>query len=104
MTEYHQYGVTLSEGQEKTIHDACKKGTGATIKLAKLNLQGDHKLPLTQTQINKIKKAKNGVQLNLSETQLKHLETKEKNGGFLPLLTLIPIIASALSAAGGLAG
>src|SRR6478609_6354960 len=101
MTEYHQYGVNLSRGQAEKIYDAHRKGTGATIKLAKLNLQGDHKLPLTQTQINKIKKAKNGVQLNLSETQLKHME---KTGGFIPLLTLIPIIASALGAAGGLAG
>jgi len=101
MTEYHDYGVNLSKGQAKKIYNAYKKGTGATIRLVKLNLQGDHKLPLTPTQINKIKKAKNGVQLNLSETQLKHLE---KNGGFIPLLTLIPIIASALGAAGGLAG
>ena len=104
MTEYHQYGVTLSDGQAKTIDDAHRNGTGVAIRLTKVNLHGEHMLPLTQTQINKIKKAKNGVQLNLSETQLKHLETKEKNGGFLPLLTLIPIIASALSAAGGLAG
>src|SRR6476619_8359444 len=121
MTEYHQHGVTLSDGQAKTIDDAHRKGTGVAIRLTKVNLHGDHKLPLTQTQINKIKKAKHGVQLNLSETQLKHIEKKAKNGvqlnlpetqlkdmektgGFLPLLTLIPIIASALSAAGGLAG
>jgi hypothetical protein len=73
----------------------------------KLNLQGDHKLPLTQTQINKIKKAKNGVQLNLSETQLKQLkqlEQLEKNGGFLPLAALIPLIFGGIGAAGGLAG
>ena len=69
--------------------------------MSKANPDGDFTLPLTQTQINKIKKAKNGVQLNLSESQLKHME---KTGGFLPLLTLIPIIASALGAAGGLAG
>src|SRR6478609_9158938 len=121
MTEYHQYGVTLSDGQAKTIDDAHRKGTGVAIRLTKVNLHGDHKLPLTQTQINKIKKAKHGVQLNLSETQLKHIEKKAKNGvqlnlpetqlkdmektgGFIPLLTLIPIIASALGAAGGLAG
>ena len=104
MTEYHQYGVNLSKGQADKICNAHKKGTGVTIRLTKLNLQGDHKLPLTQTQINKIKKAKNGVQLNLSETQLKHLKMVEKNGGFIPLLSLIPIIASALGAAGGLAG
>ena len=104
MTKYHDYGVTLSEGQAKKICNAHRKETGVTIRLTKLNLQGDHKLPLTQTQINKIKKAKNGVQLNLSETQLKHLKMVEKNGGFIPLLSLIPIIASALGAAGGLAG
>jgi hypothetical protein len=103
MTEYHDYGVTLSEGQEKKIYNAHRKGTGVTIRLTKINLQGDHKLPLTQTQINKIKKAKNGVQLKLSETQLKHFE-KWWKGGFIPLLSLIPIIASALGAAGGVAG
>src|SRR5277367_2868109 len=95
MTEYHDYGVTLSEGQAKKICNAHRKGTGVTIRLAKLNLQGDHKLPLTQTQINRIKKAKNGVQLNLSETQLKQLkqlEQLEKNGEFLPLAALIPLI------------
>src|SRR5277367_5571291 len=75
-----------------------------TIRLTKLNLQGDHKLQLTQTQINKIKKAKNGVQLNLSETQLKQLEQLEKNGGFLPLAALIPLIFGGIGAAGGLAG
>ena len=101
MTEYQNYGVNLSKGQAKKIVDANKKGGNAIIRLSKANLHGDFKLPLTQTQINKIKKAKNGVQLNLSEPQLKHME---KTGGFLPLLTLIPIIASALGAAGGLAG
>src|SRR5271170_2159645 len=110
MTEYHQYSVTLSRGQAENIYNAHKKGSGVTIRLTKINLQGDHKLPLTQTQINKIKKAKNGVQLNLSETQLKQLkqleqlEQLEKNGGFLPLAALIPLIFGGIGAAGGLAG
>src|SRR5277367_2158545 len=102
MTEYHDYGVTLSEGQAKKICNAHRKGTGVTIRLTKLNLQGDHKLPLTQTQINKIKKAKNGVQLKLSETQLKQLKQLEKNGGFLPLAALIPLIFGGIGAAGGI--
>src|SRR5206468_8764148 len=101
MTEYHNYGVTLSKKQAQKIHNACKKSSSATIRLKKDQLTGNHKLPLTQTQINKIKKAKNGVQIMLSEAQLKHME---KMGGFIPLLTLIPIIASALGAAGGVAG
>ena len=101
MTEYYNHGVNLSKGQAKKIAVAHKKGSGATIRLSKANLNGNINLPLTQTQIKKIKKAKNGVQLNLSESQLKHME---KTGGFIPLLTLIPIIASALGAAGGVAG
>ena len=64
-------------------------------------MQGTHKLPLTRTQINRIKKSKNGIQLRLSASQLKHME---KTGGFLPLAALIPIIAGAVGAAGGLTG
>ena len=98
MTEYHNYGVTLSKQQVQKIHKACKKSSSATIRLKKDRLTGNHKLPLTQNQINKIKKAKNGVQLTLSEAQLQHME---KTGGFISLLGLI---LSGLGAAGGLAG
>jgi hypothetical protein len=101
MTEYHNHGVNLRIGQAIKICKACKKSSSSTIRLSKANLHGDIKIPLTQTQINKIKEAKNGVQLTLSEAQLKHME---KTGGFIPLLTLFPIIASALGAAGGVAG
>ena len=62
-------------------------------------MSGSTKLPLTQTQLNKIRKATSGVGLCLSKAQLKHME---KNGGFLPLLAaLIPAV---LDAVGGLAG
>jgi len=101
MTEYQNYGVNLSKGQAKKIVEANKKGGKVIIRISKAKLHGDFKLPLSQTQINKIKKAKNGVQLTLSEAQLKHMA---KTGGFIPLLALIPIIASALGAAGGVAG
>ena len=101
MGDYKNYGVKLTTAQAKKIMTAHKNKTSITIRLSKSNLHGDYKLPLTQTQINKITGAKNGVQIKLSETQLKHME---KTGGFIPLLTLIPIIASALGAAGGVAG
>src|ERR1051325_10204441 len=97
MTEYQNFGVNLSKGQARKIHGAHSKGIGATVRLSKANLQGDNKIPLTQTQMNKIKKAKNGVQLKLSESQFKHME---KTGGFIPLAALF----SALGAAGGIAG
>ena len=63
MTEYNNVCVNLSKGQKKKIINAHKKDEGVTIRLTKVQLTGDFKLPLTKTQHNKIKKAKKGVQL-----------------------------------------
>ena len=101
MKDYKSFAVNLSKGQAAKIFATCKKGEGVVIKLTKNNLHGEHKLPLTQTQINKIKNAKNGVQLNLSAAQLKYME---KIGGFLPLAALIPLIGAVAGGVGGLAG
>ena len=54
-----------------------------------------------QRQIKKIKKSKTGIDLELSASQLQHLE---KSVGFLRLLALLPAIFGGLGAAGGLAG
>jgi hypothetical protein len=70
-----------------------------TIKISKNNLTGNDKLHLTELQINKIKKAADGVHLKLSRTQLDHME---KVGGFLPLLAAIPAILGAIGGLGGL--
>jgi hypothetical protein len=101
MTEYHNYGVNLSKGQAKKLWNARKKGTATTIELSKNDLVGNYKLPLSKIQLNKIKIAKTGVRLKLSEAQLKHME---RTGGFLPLAALIPLIISGIGAAGGVAG
>ena len=99
-TKYITYGVSLNESQINKIKNAVEKSCATSIRLTKKNLQGDHKLPLTQSQVNKLQNAKTGVILKLSATQLKAIKT----GGFLPLLTLIPLIAGAVGAAGGLTG
>ena len=92
--KYTSYGVNLSESQIKKI----KNATGVVlIKLTKKNLHGGHKLPLTKSQVKKLEKnAKSSVEIKLSVAQLKTI----KMGGFLPLLTLIPLITGAVSAAG----
>ena len=95
------YGLTLTKNQIQKIATAAKKQHEVKIRLSKNNLNGDHKLPLTQRQINRIKKAKTGIDLLLSVSQLQHLE---KTGGFIPLLALLPAIFGGLGAAGGLAG
>jgi len=107
MTEY--YGLSLTSGQiRKIIYAAKQKRSSVTIRLSKDNLSGSHKLPLTNRQINRIEKSKTGLNLTLSYAQIKHVNKMiselQKQGGIIPLLTLIPIIAIALGAAGGLSG
>ena len=67
-TIYTPYGVTLTVGQIKKIKNAHNKGLDVTIKISKAKLTGNDKLHLTELQINKIKKADNGVQLKLSKS------------------------------------
>src|SRR5271157_3641380 len=101
MTDYHMYGLSLSKIKYKKLLLLLKKQHEVKIRLSKNNLQGDHKLPLTERQINRIKKKKTGIDLLLSVSQLQHLE---KTGGFIPLLALLPAIFGGLGAARGLAG
>ena len=98
---YEYFGVTLSKAQVKKLSSAHNKSIAVTIRLTKNKLHGDHKLPLTNTQISRLNKSKTGLDLNLSVAQLKHLE---KTGGFLPLLAMLPLIFGAVGAAGAAAG
>ena len=110
MTEYYLHGLSLTDGQIKKIIDSANKHESVTIRLSRANFTGDHKLPLTRTQINQLSTTKTAAILKMSYEQIKHINDivsnirKKYNGGFIPLLALIPIIASALGAAGGLAG
>src|SRR5271165_7689087 len=101
MIDYTMHGVNLTTFQIKKMIDASKKEREVKLRIPFSSLHGEHRLPLTTRQLNKINKSKSGVDLTLSAMQLKHLE---KNGGFLPLLALIPAIMGGIGAAGGLAG
>src|SRR5206468_11854322 len=97
-------GLTLTKSQATKIKSAAENHTSVAIRLTKNNLQGNHKLLLTQTQINQINRAKSlnkGMDLKLSAAQLEHLV---KTGGLIPLLSLIPLIFGGIGAAGGVAG
>ena len=101
-TNYIYYGLNLTDNQLEKIIKASTNHEGVVLRISKDNRNGDvHKIPLTNRQINKIKKAKNGLILSLSSTQLKYLE---KSGGLLPLLALLPLIFGGLGAAGAVAG
>src|SRR5258708_8474720 len=90
---YKVFGLKLSEQQLNNVIHAAEKGIGVTIRLKKSSLLGDHFLPLTQTQINRINKSKTGMDITFSAAQLKHCKNlKEKTEVILPLLAFLPLI------------
>ena len=73
MVEYFLHGLSLTGGQIKKIIKAAIEHESVTIRLSRNNLIGNHKLPLTRTQINRINRAQTGVNLTLSYSQIKHI-------------------------------
>ena len=100
MTSYKTVNVNISEGQEQKLRHSINANCAATsIRLGKDDLEGEHKLAVTNSQFNKLQKAKEsgkGITIRMSSKQLKHnLKTE---GGFLPLLAgmaarALPMIA-----------
>ena len=94
--------MSLTDNQLEKIIRASQNEQGVVVRITKNNPIGNlHTIPLTHTQINKINKAKNGLNFFLSSSQLKYLK---KSGGLLPLLALLPLIFAGLGAAGSVAG
>ena len=83
MTNYFEYGVSLSEGQKTNLAKAIKTGSELTLRLKNDQLSGGDELMLTKTQVNKIKKAiskRTGVDIKISKTQIRK---SVKQGGSL---------------------
>ena len=101
-SRYISHGLNLTDNQLEKIIRASQNEQGVVVRITKNNPNGNlHKIPLTKTQINRITKAKNGLNLSLSSSQLKYLK---KSGALLPLLALLPLIFAGLGAAGDVAG
>ena len=101
-SRYISHSLNLTDNQLEKIIRASQNEQGVVVRITKNNPNGNlHKIPLTQTQINRITKAINGLNLFLSSSQLKYLKN---SGGLLPLLALLPLIFAGLGAAGGVAG
>ena len=80
-TKYYQHKVRLSDGQKKTLFDAMEAKTAITLRLKAEDLSGGDTLHLTETQINRLKKAareKKGVDLKMSKAQLSHMRQSGK--------------------------
>ena len=101
-SRYISHGLNLTDNQLEKIIRASQNKQGVVVRITKDSLNGNlHKISLTKTQINKITRVKNGLNLYLSSSQLKYFE---KSGGLLPLLALLPLTFAGLGAAGGVAG
>ena len=103
MTQYKNVNVNLSENQiQKLEHSISANCAATSIKLGKNDLEGEHTLKLTNSQFNKLQRAKEqgrGITIRMSSKQLKHnLKTE---GGFLGLLA--GLAARALPAIAGIA-
>ena len=99
MTTFHPVNVGLSNGHRKKLQSAVDSGQAVSLRLKPENLVEKHKLMLTQTQFNKINKAKSkkkGIVLKISQNQIK------KTGGSLPGLAAaaLPTAAKALGMTG----
>ena len=101
MTDYQEFGITLTDLQKKNLASSIIKKQPVTLRLSKNQLQGNDKLLLTKRQANRIvKHQKNGkgCDIKFSSAQLKHMA---KHGAALPLLALLPALLGGL---GGLSG
>lgn len=82
VSKYHPHGLTLNSEQMKSL------GKGEKVRMKPAQLQGDMTVLLTATQIRKIQKAiagGKGMELRLSQAQLKHI-AKSGGGGFADFL------------------
>ena len=88
MTQYISTNVNLTDNQVQKLRQAINANCAATsIKIGADDLDGDHTIFLTKTQINKLENARDrgkGLTIRMSSKQLKH--NIKTQGGFLGAL------------------
>ena len=102
---YHNVKVHLTKNQVEKIAHAVKHDTSCTIRIS-MDSNGPHNLQVTERQYIKLMKGGyHDIELGKTNIErLKKMYQSIKNGGLLPLLALIPLIASALAGIGGISG
>ena len=83
MSNYTEYGVTLSDGQKSKLASAIINQSPLTLRLKHSHLRGNDELMLTKRQIDKIKKSianGTGSDIKISKTQIRK---SVKHGGNL---------------------
>ena len=94
-SRYISHGLNLTDNQLEKIIRASQNKQGVVVRITKDNLNGNvHKIPLTKTQINRINKAKNGLNLFLSSSQLNGISNGDVvgNGIISDAASRIPVV------------
>ena len=84
---YTNFKVNISDGQKEKLNEALTAGTQLSLHLSHSDLAGEHTIAVTQSQLNKLNKAKEaskGVNIKMSKTQARH--NMKVHGGILSLL------------------
>ena len=94
MSQYEKYNVNISEGQKRKLRNALQVGGPVSIRLGHEDFDGDDVIALTNSQVNKIRKAYEGgkgATIKMSKAQLDH--NMKVEGGFLGLLARLAMRA-----------
>src|SRR5271165_5726726 len=102
---YHQINVNLTKHQLEKIAHAIHHNAGIKIRIA-MDHSGSHSLHVSERQHKKLLKGgHHDIEFSKAHIHnLKKIHPNLKSGGLLPLVALIPLIASALAGVGGLTG
>ena len=92
MTNYLEYGVTLTDGQKSKLITAIRNKSPLTLRLKHSHLRGSDELMLTKRQIERLKKSLangTGSDLKISKTQI--INSVKRGGNlFTSLAKLLP--------------
>src|SRR6266853_6982791 len=100
---YHVHKFMLTNNQLKKVKKALDDDRKCMLNIPDNHFNVDHPLPLTDAELKDVYDGDGYATVSLSKKKLQHIRDN-KEGGFLPLLALLPAILGGVAAAGSIAG
>src|SRR6266853_5879383 len=100
---YQVHKFMLTNNQLKKVKKALDDDKKCILTIPDNHFTGEHRLPLTDAELKHVHDGDGYATIYLSKKKLQHIRDN-KEGGFLPLLSLIPMILGGIGAAGAVAG
>src|SRR6266853_1310233 len=100
---YQVHQFMLTNNQLKKVKKALDDDKKCILTIPDNHFNGEHPLPLTDAELKHVHDWDGYATISLSKKKLQHIRDN-KEGGFLPLLTLLPLIFGGLAGAGAIAG